>query len=234
MARTLEAFPVAFSRYISNGGSYPWTCRVRTPIGRRSVNLFSYHDLLTINEVFCRQDYPVDSDARVIVDLGANIGISGLYFLTRNSGTRCYLFEPVPRNVERLRANLAGLEDRFEIHEEAVADRAGQLEFGVEDIGRYGGLGANTGQSITVTCRHINDVLAAILEKEERIDLVKIDTEGEEARTVAAIDPKLFARIGKIVYEYSVDGQPAVVRVATGQSSSVQASSSAVSGAAAR
>ena len=38
---------------------------------------------------------------RAVIDLGSNIGISALYFLTRNADCRVWLYEPVPRNVER-------------------------------------------------------------------------------------------------------------------------------------
>jgi hypothetical protein len=60
-------------RYLSQRGSYPWVVTVVTPIGERSVELSSRHDLLTVAEVFCRGDYdPVTG--RNIVDIGANIG----------------------------------------------------------------------------------------------------------------------------------------------------------------
>ena len=64
--------------------------------------------------------------AQVVVDIGSNIGISALYFLTRNPDCRVWLYEPVPRNVERLRANLAGYEDRYTLREAAVAPAAGR------------------------------------------------------------------------------------------------------------
>ncbi len=67
--------------------------------------------------------------ARVVVDIGSNIGISALYFLTRNPACRCWLYEPVPRNVERLRANLRRLRGPLRAHGGAVADaaRAGRV-----------------------------------------------------------------------------------------------------------
>ena len=71
----------------------------------------------TVNEVFCRQDYGADASIRAVVDVGSNIGISALYFLTRSPDCRAWLYEPVPRNVERLRGNLAGYEDRYALRE---------------------------------------------------------------------------------------------------------------------
>ena len=70
--------------------------------------------MFTVNEVFCRRDYPVPPGARSVVDIGSNIGLSALFFLTRDESCRCWLYEPVPANVERLRANLRAFADRFE------------------------------------------------------------------------------------------------------------------------
>jgi FkbM family methyltransferase len=146
------------------------------------------------------------------VDVGANIGLSALYFLTRNSQSRCYLYEPLSTNVERLRGNLSPFADRFVLHQVAVADREGRLSFGVEPTGRYGGLQTHQTDDfadragahyIDVECQHINSVLAAVLEKEGKIDLLKIDTEGAEMATVAAIDPIYRRHIGVIYMEAS-------------------------------
>ena len=71
---------------------------VNTPVGMYDMTLYSCHDILTVNEIFCRNDYPASQDLRVVVDIGSNIGISAAYFLTRNNQVRCYLFEPDPKN----------------------------------------------------------------------------------------------------------------------------------------
>jgi FkbM family methyltransferase len=190
-----------FTRYLTGRGTYPYRCRIRTPIGTVAPMLYSPDDMLTVNEIFCRLDYAAPSDLRVAVDLGSNIGISALYFLTRNRTARAYLFEPNPANVERLARNLAGFEDRYVLDTRAVADVAGEVDFGIEDTGRYGGIGIDTGQSIRVEARHVNDVLGRILEREPRIDLLKVDTEGLEVRTVRAIRSDLLDRIDLIYLE---------------------------------
>ena len=67
------------------------------------MTAFSHHDLITIIECFGKLDYKAPKNLSVVIDFGSNIGISALYFLTRNEGVKVYLFEPVPRNVERLK-----------------------------------------------------------------------------------------------------------------------------------
>ncbi len=146
MARVFPDTRDAAGRYLLGRGSYPARCRVRTPAGEVAPMLHSSHDMFTVNEVFCREDYAAGPGLRTVVDIGSNIGISALYFLTRDTACRCFLYEPVPRNVERLRKNLAGFEDRFELTEAAVAATAGKAGFGVENTGRYGGIGVATGR----------------------------------------------------------------------------------------
>jgi FkbM family methyltransferase len=189
-------------RYLSARGTYPYRCQIRTPCGLVCPTLYSHHDLLTVNEIFCRQDYPADECTRVVVDIGSNIGISALYFLTRTAASRCYLFEPDPKNVRRLERNLAGLESRFDLRRVAVSDAAGgRSRFGVEPTGRYGGLTVETGEYIEVECVAINDTLEGILATEGTIDVLKVDSEGVEIRTVKAIRPEYLSRIEYIYLE---------------------------------
>ncbi len=188
-------------RYFFGGGTYPSGCALRTPLGRVVPTLYSHHDVFTVNEVFCRRDYELPSHSEVIVDIGSNIGLSALYFLTRSSTVRCHLFEPDPRNVERLKRNLAGFADRYRLREKAVADQEGVVRFGRESTGRYGGVGIESEDSFEVGCLSINTVISGVLAHEPRIDLIKIDTEGMENQTVLAIDPALHPRLRVIVYE---------------------------------
>jgi FkbM family methyltransferase len=199
---TTAVHPIDFAaRYFLGRGAYPARCPVRTPSGAVAPTVFSHHDVITINEIFCRLDYRLPAGARTVVDIGSNIGISALYFLTRSASVRCHLFEPDPRNVERLLANLAAYGERFELTVAAVADRAGRVRFGRELSGRYGGLDSGLADQIEVDCVHIDEVLTGVLDAEGRIDMLKIDTEGLENRTVQAIDPDLLARVGVLCFE---------------------------------
>jgi FkbM family methyltransferase len=194
------------ARYVLGRGTYPWTCELRTPIGPVNATLHTYWDLLTLNEIFCRGDYDARTDDRVIVDIGSNIGLSALYFLSRHPHNRVTLFEPDERNQKRLLENLRPFQGRFTLHGCAVADQAGTVSFGVDQIsGRYGGIGVDTGLTTEVECRHINDVLTEVLAREAQIDILKIDTEGAELRTLRAIRPDILERIKRIYIEYIPD-----------------------------
>jgi len=208
MARSypLSDLPANARRYLTARGEYPYVCRVRTPSGTVAPTLYSSHDILTVNEIFCRGDYSCGRDLRVAVDVGANIGISALYFLTRNSGARVYAFEPDPRNTERLRANLTAYADRYQLEEVALGTADGTARFATDPYGRYGTLEYTEDTwyeptFIDVRVRSINGVLAEILERESEIDILKIDTEGLEEQLVEALDDELLRRIRVIVYE---------------------------------
>ena len=128
-------------RYLFQSGNYPAAFEVRTPLGVVRPVLYSYHDFLTLNEVFCRKDYQVDRNLKTVLDVGSNIGISALFFLTRSDDIRVHCYEPLPQNVERLRENTAQFSDRVCIHDTAVGIENGEVEFGYEATGRYGGIG---------------------------------------------------------------------------------------------
>ena len=201
MARVCERPLDVARRYLLGGGDYPFVCGVRTPLGVVRPTLYSHHDVWTLSEIFCREDYRAGSETAVVVDVGSNIGLSGLYFLTRNASCRCYLFEPDPRNVQRLRENLSGLDGRWSLEEAAVGPTGGVVSFGREPTGRYGAVGASTPDTIEVRCLSIDDVLEDVLAREGAIDVLKIDTEGLEADTVSAIRPELLERIDMVYFE---------------------------------
>lgn len=190
-----------FGRYFLAKGVYPCPIGIKTPIGTIEPVVYSYYDSLTINEIFFRQDYRAGADLEVAVDIGANIGISALYFLTRNNKSKVYLYEPVPENLSKLKDNLNSFKDRIVVNPSAVYTEGGVKDFGTEEFGRCGGLNRPSEKRIKVDCLSINDVLASVLAKEDRIDILKIDIEGDEVAVVKAIDSRFFGKIGVIYFE---------------------------------
>jgi FkbM family methyltransferase len=208
MLRVYEHPAKVFWRYLTGSGDYPSSVRVRTPQGWLSLNLYTSHDLLTVNEIFCRADYHADSTDRVVVDFGSNIGISAAYFLSRSPETFIYLFEPLPRNITRLHENLRSFEGRYELQEVAVGTSAGEVDFGFEETGRYGGVGAEFSNSLTVTCVDSQQSLRDVIAKHGHIDILKIDIEGLEADVIDNIPVDLAQKITKLYVEYVFDKNP--------------------------
>ena len=211
LAAMFRIYPRPFEnlyRYLTGHGEYPYRVQLRTPLGLVMPTCFSHHDLLTVNEIFCRGDYGSRTNqAKIVLDIGSNIGISALYFLTRNAQARVYCYEPDPKNISRLKENLKDFDARFELHTQAVADKGGPIQFGVESTGRYGGIGVKTGSYITVDCVNINDVLDMVLRENGTIDILKMDIEGQEISATLAIRREYLLRIRRIYIEAVPDMQ---------------------------
>lgn len=201
MMKNCQDFPEFLFRYLTGRGHYPWEVRIKTPIGVIKPKVYTFHDILTVNEIFFRLDYFADKSIQTVVDIGSNIGISALYFLSRNDTSKVYLYEPDKRNIEKLKVNLTNFHKRYHLCEKAVSHRKGRVEFGIESTGRYGGIGLKLEKTITVDCLEINEVIENILSKEEFIDILKIDTEGLEIKTVESLKIDLLRRIKKIYLE---------------------------------
>ena len=208
MLRLYERPARTLRHYLTGGGEYPSTVRVKTPMSPVDLRLYSSHDLLTVNEIFCRKDYSADASDKVIVDFGSNIGISAAYFLTRGPETFTYLFEPLPANISKLKQNLQSFAGRFDLNPVAVGPYEGQVTFGWEETGRYGGVNAAFDKTISVTCRNSNKVLEEILGKHGHIDILKVDIETLEEAVVRGIPESLARNIKKVYAEFTFRDNP--------------------------
>jgi len=211
LARSLRVYerPVdSLSRYFFGTGEWPAKVTVAAKSGRETLTVYSVHDMFTVHELFCRHDYAVPEGSKTIVDIGSNIGISARYFIAQAPTAKLHLFEPVPFNVERLRDQLGGFEDKFTLNEAAVAAEGGRVSFGVEPSGRYCGINQSLDEQISVECIGINEVLEQALETSNTVDLLKIDTEGAELTTLAAIRPDLLSRVRSIQLETYANPNP--------------------------
>ena len=199
-------------RYLFGYGHYPTDVALKRPDGGEiSLRAYTRDDIFTINEVFCRHDYPVLPADRVIVDFGSNIGVSAAYFLTAAPDSFVYLYEPLPTNTQRLRTNLHGFEARYELNEVAVGNMDGQGEFGWEPTGRYGGVGVQSGQYLSVACIDSNETLQHIIAVNGRIDVLKIDIEGLEGAIIQRLTPAIATRIDRIYAEHVFTSNPLAI-----------------------
>jgi FkbM family methyltransferase len=210
--RWFRVYKTPFSvlrRYLWADDDYPAVITVNTAKGRRQLTAYSFHDLSTINEVFCRRDYPVSRTDRIAVDFGSNIGFTILNVLVSGADDALvYGFEPVPKNCERLRATLKGLEGQYVLEQCAIADYAGQVRFDLDDFGRYGGIGVGYDRHILVECRRARDVIERILLRHGQIDVLKIDIEGLEESVVRDLTVEQRKKIRVIYAELKVSENP--------------------------
>lgn len=195
-------------RYVFNKGAYPVQFPIKTPLGTISPTLFTPHDILTVNEIFCRKDYSCPRQAKVIVDFGSNIGLSALYFLTRNDEAFCYLYEPLPDNIRKLRHNLAPFKTRYHLEPTAIYTEEREVVFSLEPTGRYGGIDKGFADTIKVQALAANTALLHILARHEKIDVLKIDIESYEKEIIANIPQKILNKIDLILVEQKFTSNP--------------------------
>ena len=117
------------------------------------------------------------------IDAGANIGVTALRMAVAvGSGGRVIAFEPDPVNFERLLGNLA-LNPTQSVHaiHAALGECSGVLHAHVVDPRNRGSIRLTaTGAEARVDVRRLDDLNLPI----ERLDVLKVDTEGFEARVL--------------------------------------------------
>ena len=117
--------------------------------------------------------------APYIIDGGANIGVSVLYFKRTHPQSRIKAFEPDPQVFAALQNNVAafGLEN-VELFPQALWSSTGQLHFQSEgaDAGKIAEQGRG---AISIPSLRLRDLLF------ETVDFLKLDIEGAETQVLA-------------------------------------------------
>jgi FkbM family methyltransferase len=136
-------------------------------------------DILTVVETWMTDAYRVPVEVRpggVILDLGANIGVTGVFLAQRYSPAAYIAVEPVPSNAALARKNLLQNAVPARVIEAAIGPEDGHVSFAESDVSTLGHA-AVSGRSVpVVTVDHaLQDVDPGL-----RIALLKMDIEGGE------------------------------------------------------
>src|SRR5215831_15418839 len=137
-------------------------------------------DIFVLHEVFGSSCYdpPAGLPApRTILDLGANVGLTTLYFASKAPDARFICVEPVPSNAELLRRNVRVLPQAV-IVEAAVAKTSGTVAF--DDTRPTWGGGITCGGRLLVESISMDELIMRYA-PEGVVDLLKMDIEGAEA-----------------------------------------------------
>jgi len=162
-----------------------WTIRFcyPAPIGGVRLHLRANNgaDAFVHSEVFEHQYYrlPLRFAPATILDLGANIGLSAIYFARCYPKSRIACVEPVPENLKFLIRNLRDNAVAADVIAAAIDARDGvvAIEHGAADYG-YKIAAAPSGVSFEVASVSIPSILGRL--GWARIGLLKIDIEGHE------------------------------------------------------
>ena len=165
-------------------------------------------DPLVLDEVFYTGHYEPPAEVTAvldglagplrIVDLGANIGLFGVWALDRHPGAEITAFEPDRTNaaVARLCIDANGAAGRWRLIEAAASDRNGRVSF-ISGVYSRSRIGEGDDEVETV------DVFPHL----EGVDFLKVDIEGGEWALLA--DPRFRElSVPVLVLEYHRDQAP--------------------------
>ncbi len=175
-----------------------------TPIHYRTES--SDFDVMT--EVFFERYYDCvahETDVSLVVDCGANIGCASLFFLNAYPGCRVVAVEPDAGNFALSRRNLSRYGDRATVVQAGVWPFATGLkvERGLNRDGREWSFqvrAASPGEEPDVTATTIDHLLTS--SGRDRIDILKVDIEGAEARLFGEGTERWLPRVRNLVIEF--------------------------------
>lgn len=122
-------------------------------------------------------------DVKTVLDIGANVGATALYFSRIFPNARIYAFEPAPDNFAVLQKNVANC-DRIRAFNFALGAQDATLElFASDNPINFGGYslhaaGSDTSKKVSIPVRNVAAVLKEIAL--DTVDVIKVDTEGAE------------------------------------------------------
>lgn len=182
--------------------------KLRTPIGKINVLLRNRESAKTLYSIFIREDYITDLNYKNILDLGSNIGISALYFLSRNKYNKILCFEPDPNNFYFLEKNLEKFKDRSQICFCAVGSQDSKdIEFNLSNDGKYSSLKeipfSKLKKKIRVKVISIENALKNSNFNNKDPLLLKIDVEGLEKKIISSFDFSRNSNIRELIIEGS-------------------------------
>jgi FkbM family methyltransferase len=139
-------------------------------------------DLAVLTEIFVNEEYEFDyasKEPKIILDLGANVGDTAIFYALKYPEAKIYAIEPNPNIYDKLIKNTEQFAN-IKICKCAVSDKTGKINLYFGD--------SHLGSSINMREQNKNSVEVDVLtlpdfcknESIEKIDILKFDIEGAE------------------------------------------------------
>lgn len=168
----------------------------------RTGDWFVLHEVLRLGTY--RLPRSITDGVEYVVDLGANIGLTALWYARAMPAARLACVEPGRDNAALLRRNVGWLGERVTVVEAAVGPSRGTAEF--LEAETWGGRLAPVGAGRRGYPVELLDV-PAILERARfpRIDLLKLDIEGAERELLGSGDRSWLRGVRALIIELHGD-----------------------------
>lgn len=177
-------------------------------------------DVYVHNQVFCQHQYrfSIARPPRVIVDIGANIGLFAIYMAERFPAARIYALEPESRNFARLKANTVAFPQITAI-QAALWHESTEVQVVDPGIGHWGFATENApdgalGEASSAALQSVAALTVDALMAREQIafiDILKIDIEGAE-KEVLTDTSRWIDQIDTLVIELHEQFRPGTLR----------------------
>lgn len=141
----------------------------------------------TTAEILCDFSEPGDR----LLDIGSNIGYMSACFLQNVPGSSVIAVEPQPVVIDFLRTNMSRFDGRARVFAVALSDVGGELPFIIDRENPGGSRLAPEGYSGTVSVPVLASSQFFYDNGIDKIDLVKIDVEGHEAKVLSSCKGRL-------------------------------------------
>lgn len=159
-------------------------------------------DIQAYKEIILRDEYHLmlRKSPKVIIDAGANIGLTAIYFASRYPDAKIYSIEPEPSNFELLVKNTEHYQNIFPIHAALWNE---DVPIQVVDCGLgHWGFQTATSDGVSSLSQVPGLTLRTIMADRgiDYIDLLKIDVEGAE-KEVFKGSPEWIDKVGVLIVE---------------------------------
>ncbi|MCE9587676.1 MAG: FkbM family methyltransferase [Verrucomicrobia bacterium] len=183
---------------------HPLLCRPGTSDRKVFLQIFADRDYQCLDEV---------QSAQLVIDCGANVGYSSVYFLNRFPSAKVIAIEPDPNNFALLKANVAPYGDRCETLQTAVWSSETDLVISEVPF-RDGREWSKTVRPIrtgeTGSMRAIS--IGSVLKESglQRISILKCDIEGAEIQVFSSGFESWLGKVDNLVIELHGDEARAI------------------------
>ncbi len=175
---------------------------LRSGCNKITLEFKDYFDFKTFREVFFEGQYKFedDSNLKLIVDLGGNVGYSAAYFFLAYPEAHIITVEPNPVSnlrIEKMFKNIS----RIEVKKVAVGNKNENILLHlVGDQSASASLVEREGNTQSVSIKSIT--FSELIKDVEFVDLLKVDIEGSE---IHVLSDAAISKVNRIIAEIHPD-----------------------------